>query len=144
MHAGKLRVKEVQPEPTTLERDPNFGRLDSDLEVAIFRVARECLTNVQRHSGSREVKVRLSRSLGNVRIEVQDWGRGLPEEKPLSIPKNGARGGLRGMRERILQLGGSLNVESSGQGTTVIVSFPDRENRLPPPLKSVGVPRTTE
>lgn len=104
MHAGKTSREGSATRADNIRTGSELGRLDSDLEVAIFRVAQECLTNVQRHSGSPEAKVRLSRSLGNVRIEA--WRRGLPEEKPLSIPKNGARGvGLRGMRERILQLG---------------------------------------
>jgi signal transduction histidine kinase len=109
----------------TLERDPNFGRLNSDLEVAIFRVVQECLTNVYRHSGSPEATVRLRRSLGEVRLEVQDRGRGMPAEKQLSVPGSGTMGvGLRGMRERLRQLGGNLSVESNGHGTTVLATFP--------------------
>jgi two-component system NarL family sensor kinase len=113
----------------TLERDSNFGRLDSDLEVAIFRVVQECLTNVQRHSGSPDTSVRLLRSFEGVRLEVQDRGKGIPAEKQWSIHGNsnhhGATGvGLRGMRERVLQLGGDLSVESNGGGTTIIATFP--------------------
>jgi PAS domain S-box-containing protein len=109
----------------TLERDPDFGRLNSDLEVAIFRVVQECLTNVYRHSGSPEATVRLRRSLGEVRLEVQDRGRGMPAEKQLSVPGSGTMGvGLRGMRERLRQLGGNLSVESNGHGTTVLATFP--------------------
>lgn len=113
----------------TLELDSNFGRLDSDLEVAIFRVVQECLTNVQRHSGSPDTSVRLLRSFNGVRLEVQDRGKGIPAEKQWSIHGNsnhhGATGvGLRGMRERVLQLGGDLTVESNRGGTTIIATFP--------------------
>jgi PAS domain S-box-containing protein len=109
----------------TLERDPDFGRLNSDLEFAIFRVVQECLNNVHRHSGSSEAAVRLLRSNGEVRLEVQDRGRGIPAEKHVSASGNGAMGvGLRGMRERILQLGGNLSVHSNGGGTTVVATFP--------------------
>ncbi|MGD0512292.1 MAG: PAS domain S-box protein [Terriglobales bacterium] len=109
----------------TLERDSDFGRLNSDLEFAIFRVVQECLNNVHRHSGSSEAAVRLLRSNGEVRLEVQDRGRGIPAEKHVSASGNGAMGvGLRGMRERILQLGGNLSVHSNGGGTTVVATFP--------------------
>jgi PAS domain S-box-containing protein len=109
----------------TLELNSNFGRLDSDLEVAIFRVVQECLTNVQRHSGSPDTSVRLLRSFEGIRLEVQDRGRGIPAEKQFSIPGNGATGvGLRGMRERVVQLGGDLSVKSNGGGTTIIATFP--------------------
>jgi PAS domain S-box-containing protein len=109
----------------SLERDSNFGRLNSDLEVAIFRVVQECLSNVHRHSDSPQATVRLLRSSDEVRLEVQDHVRGIPAEKQSSVPGNYAMGvGLRGMRERILQLGGNLKVESNDGGTTVVVTFP--------------------
>jgi PAS domain S-box-containing protein len=109
----------------TLERDSNFGRLNSELDVAIFRVVQECLSNVHRHSGSSDARVRLLRSSYEVRLEVQDCGRGIPAEKQSSAPGNYAMGvGLRGMRERILQLGGNLQVKSDDGGTTVVVTFP--------------------
>jgi PAS domain S-box-containing protein len=109
----------------TLERDSNCGRLNSDLEFAIFRVVQECLTNVHRHSGSPEATVRLRRCVGEVRLEVQDRGRVIPAEKQFSISGNDAMSvGLRGMRERILQLGGNLSVESNGEGTTIAVTLP--------------------
>jgi signal transduction histidine kinase len=109
----------------TLERDPNFGRLNSDLEVALFRIVQECLTNVHRHSGSQDATVRLLRSSGEVRLEVQDSGRGIPAQKPLSIHGDSTMGvGLRGMRERVRQLGGKLSVESNAHGTTIAAIFP--------------------
>lgn len=107
----------------TLKRDSNFGRLNSELEVAIFKVVQECLTNVHRHSRSPEVMIRLLRSFGEVRVEVQDQGSQV--EQHLSLAGHDAMGiGLRAMRERIRQLGGSLTVESNGHGTTIAVRFP--------------------
>ena len=109
---------------TTLELDSNLGRLDSDAEIAIFRIVQECLTNVHRHSGSRKAVVRLNRSAGQVRLEVQDKGKGIPPEKQLSVLGLGRVGvGLRGMRERVRELGGKLEVRSEG-GTTVIAMLP--------------------
>lgn len=119
---------------TTLERNRNFGRLDSDLEVTIFRVAQECLTNVHRHSGSSEASVRLLRSNAEVRLEVKDRGRGIPEERRSLALGDGATGGvgLSGMRERISQLGGNLSVESSANGTTIVAIFPVAEEAVAP------------
>lgn len=110
---------------TTLELPPDFGRLDGDSEITIFRIVQECLTNIHRHSGSKKAVVRLTRALGEVRLEVQDEGQGIPAEKRLSIVGSGPVGvGLRGMRERVHQLGGHLEVQSDGQGTTVCATLP--------------------
>jgi PAS domain S-box-containing protein len=108
------------------ERDSDLGRLGSDLEVAIFRVVQESLTNVHRHSSSLEASVRLLRSSGEVRLEIRDRGKGLPGEKQLiNNSSDGTTGvGFRGMRERVSQLGGNLSIESSSAGTTVIAIFP--------------------
>jgi PAS domain S-box-containing protein len=109
----------------TLERDSDVGRLNSELEFAIFRVVQECLANVHRHSGSPEATVRLLRSPGEVRLEVRDRGKGITAEEQLSVPGSDVMGvGLRGMRERILQLGGDLRVESHSTGTMIAVTFP--------------------
>jgi signal transduction histidine kinase len=109
---------------TRLELDSDLGRLDPDAEIAIFRIVQECLTNVHRHSGSRKAVVRLNRSAGQVRLEVQDKGKGIPPEKQMSVLGFGRVGvGLRGMRERVRELGGRLEVRSEG-GTTVIAILP--------------------
>jgi PAS domain S-box-containing protein len=118
---------------TTLERDSSFGRLTPDLEIAIFRVVQECLTNVDRHSGSKEAAVRLlRRSQDEVWLEVRDRGKGISPETQLSISEDGSPGvGLRGMRERVLQLGGNLRVESDGSGTTIAAAFPTARGDAP-------------
>lgn len=109
----------------TLERDPGFEPLNAELDVAIFRVVQECLTNVHRHSGCPEVTVRLLRSSVEVRLELKDRGKVLTAEKRLSVPDHAAMGaGLRGMRERILHLGGNLTIATNGGGTTIAVTFP--------------------
>lgn len=110
-----------------LEVPDNFGRLPKDLETAIFRVVQECLTNVHRHSGSPVAEIRLSRSADDVQLEVRDKGKGIPPEKISEMASTGAPGvGIRGMRERIHQLGGSLEISSagSGKGTVVLVILP--------------------
>ena len=91
-----------------LEVPDDFDRLPRDLETAIFRVVQECLTNVHRHSGSLVAKIRLNRSANDVQAEVRDKGKGIAPEKLSEMAAKGAPGvGIRGMRERIHQLGGS-------------------------------------
>ena len=103
----------------------DFGRLSQELETAVFRVVQECLTNIHRHSGSLTAKVRIARFSGLVRVEVSDRGKGIAPEKRREMERFGTLGvGLRGMRERILQLGGSMEIYSNGPGTVVRVQVP--------------------
>jgi len=74
-----------------LDIPDDFGRLSRDLETAIFRIVQECLTNIHRHSGSPVGKIRISRSNGEVRLQVEDLGKGIPPEKRSAI--NSAGGG---------------------------------------------------
>src|SRR5580692_4354946 len=105
----------------------DFGRLPSDLETAIFRVVQECLTNIHRHSESPVARVRVANSGEDVRVLVEDDGKGLPPERQGEIMSSGLPGvGVRGMRERLRQLGGSLEIRSAGagKGTVVVVRLP--------------------
>jgi PAS domain S-box-containing protein len=104
---------------------PGFERLSPDLEITIFRVVQECLTNVHRHSGSRKAEVRLARKHGCIHLEVSDEGKGVPLDKQLDLNSPATLGvGFRGMRERIRQLGGTLQVHSNGNGTNVGATLP--------------------
>jgi signal transduction histidine kinase len=103
----------------------DFGRLSQELETAVFRVVQECLTNIHRHSGSRTAKVSIARFNGLVFVEVADRGKGIGPEKRYEMETSGTLGvGLRGMRERILQLGGRMEIDSNGPGTVVRVQVP--------------------
>src|ERR1700722_14001834 len=105
----------------------DFGRLPRDLETAIFRVVQECLTNIHRHSESRVARVHVTSSGGEIEIEIEDEGKGLGPEKQLEMISTGLPGvGVRGMRERLRQLGGRLEVKSAGegQGTLVVARLP--------------------
>ena len=108
------------------DREPAFPRLSRDLELAMFRILQEALTNVHRHSGSRTARVRLYICDDTVVLEIHDHGRGLPPELLGQGRNEGALGiGLRGMTERMLQLGGTLKVESAPEkGTSVRASAP--------------------
>ncbi len=110
-----------------LEIPGDFGRLSADLETAIFRVVQECLTNIHRHSGSTVAKVRVSKRDRDLRIEVEDEGKGISPEKRIEMDLAGKAGvGIRGMRERIRQLGGSLEIGSQldGSGTVIVARLP--------------------
>jgi signal transduction histidine kinase len=110
-----------------LDLADDFGRLPRELETTIFRVVQECLTNIHRHSGSPIAKIRLARSEKAVRVQIEDEGKGIPQDKRAEMISSGTVGvGIRGMRERIRQLGGSLEIESAhhGRGTMIVVRLP--------------------
>jgi len=110
-----------------LELPTDFGRLSRDLETAIFRVVQECLTNIHRHSGSSTAKISIVRSDAKVEIEVEDQGKGIPAEKRQQLELGGKAGvGLRGMRERVRQLGGNLEIRPAvaDTGTLIRAQFP--------------------
>jgi PAS domain S-box-containing protein len=103
----------------------DFGRLPQDIETTLFRIVQECLTNIHRHSGSDMAKVRVVRAGKEVCIEVEDRGRGIPLEKQTTMTSDGTFGvGIRGMQERVRQFGGTLEIRSSGSGTTVAARLP--------------------
>lgn len=108
-----------------LEITEDFGRVQPELETAVFRTVQECLTNVHRHSGSKTATVRLLHCASELRLQVKDDGTGIAAEKLDKVASDGAPGvGIRGMRERLRQLGGTLEVNSSQTGTTVEVRVP--------------------
>jgi PAS domain S-box-containing protein len=108
----------------TLDVAANLGRLPGDMELAIFRVVQECLTNIHRHSGSKTDLIRVSRTKETVRTEVRDQGKGISPERLLEIQSQGSGVGIRGIRERIRHFHGEMKIESSGSGTSVIVIIP--------------------
>jgi PAS domain S-box-containing protein len=107
-----------------LELPSNLGRLPETVETAVFRILQESLTNVHRHSGSKRVQVELAKNKDRMILTVRDFGRGIPAE---SLDASNGRSigvGLAGMRERVNDLGGRLDIQSSGTGTLVLVSIP--------------------
>jgi signal transduction histidine kinase len=108
-----------------LKLPDDFGRLPSELETAIFRVVQESLTNIHRHSSSPVARIRLQQPGDHVVVEIADRGKGIPEEKLQEMASTGTPGvGIRGMRERLRQLGGTLDIESGRSGTVVTVRLP--------------------
>ncbi len=105
--------------PVVLEIGPSLGRLPPDLETALFRIIQECLTNIHRHSESARASIHIRRGEAEIKLEVQDYGKGMPRVySPAGV-------GIQGMRERVRQLGGILEISSdSGKGTRVTVILP--------------------
>lgn len=103
--------------PVFLDLPEDFPRLDPEIETALFRVVQEALSNIYRHAGATKAWVRLvAGDAGSVVLEVRDNGEGFPEGFSLA---RSAGVGLAGMRERMRQLGGSLEVVSSPYGVSV-------------------------
>jgi signal transduction histidine kinase len=108
---------------------PDLGRLPREVEIVLFRIVQESLTNIQRHSDSPTAGIRLFRQPAEVTMEVSDQGRGIPSKTLIDLrSKDGAGAGLgvgiAGMRERLKQLGGRLDITSGEQGTTVRAVLP--------------------
>jgi PAS domain S-box-containing protein len=111
----------------TFEVGADVDRLHRDAELALFRVLQESLTNIHRHSGSPTAHIRLSRRDGMICLEIKDAGKGLAPGllEQSSEDWMGAPGvGLRGMNERMQQLGGKLELASTGGGTTLTAVIP--------------------
>jgi PAS domain S-box-containing protein len=106
----------------TVDASPALGRLPPETERALFRVVQECLGNVRRHSGSPTAAIRIAREAAGVMLEVTDQGCGLVVRGDGTVAKVGV--GLAGMRERVRQLGGRFEIESTGRGTTVRAIVP--------------------
>jgi signal transduction histidine kinase len=107
----------------------NLDRLPKPVELGLFRVLQESLTNIHRHSGSSRAEVALKLLPDKVILEVRDFGHGIPPERLKNFQAVGINFGvgLAGMRERLRELGGQLEIRS-GHGTIVSVTMPLRES----------------
>ena len=101
-----------------LDMASELPRLPEEIELSIFRIVQECLTNVHRHSGSSTAAIRIVQEDSRVRVEIEDNGKGISGDKELAFGAKVQTGiGIRGMRERLRQLNGRLEVGSNGCGT---------------------------
>jgi PAS domain S-box-containing protein len=109
-----------------LRLPPNLGRLHSDVEITLFRALQEGLTNVHRHSGSPRADISVSLEPTHVRLDVQDYGQGMPSHIIRELNQgDGKTGvGIAGMRERVRELGGYMAIKSSSHGTLLSVLVP--------------------
>ena len=104
------------------------NRLDNDAKNALYRIAQEALTNVERHSGATRVEVDLRGHVGGATLRITDNGTGIPQDSPRH-PHTGL--GLRNMQERVEQLDGTLRIFSSRSGTVIVAEVP-LSHILPP------------
>jgi two-component system, NarL family, sensor kinase len=119
----------------------DFGRIPKDMELAMFRVVQESLTNIHRHSEATDAVIRIARCNGSLSLEVSDNGKGMPPEKLAEIQSRGTGVGIRGIRERVHQLQGDVQIESGPSGTRIRVSIPlprSTEDNSPEPLNAVA------
>lgn len=107
-----------------VELPKNPARLPEAVELVIFRVVQESLTNVHRHSGSPTAKIRLAQSEKSVTVEIIDKGKGISRARLREMTAAQVGVGVRGMEERVRQFGGTLHIDSSTAGTQVTVTIP--------------------
>ena len=114
-----------------LELSPHLGRMERDVELALFRVVQESLTNIQRHSGSQRAMIRIHRN-SNLTLEISDLGRGLSAsvQSGKEEPRFEVGVGIPSMQERVKLIGGRLEIDSTSHGTTVRVTIPLQEIEL--------------
>jgi signal transduction histidine kinase len=107
-----------------LEMPPEIGRMNPEIETAIFRIVQESLTNIHRHSGGRNVRISLESDSEITRMTITDDGRGIAQDRLELIVAGQAGVGTAGMRERVKQLNGIFQIESDHRGTKVQVAIP--------------------
>ena len=125
---SKIQVK--------LDTPDDLPRLGKDIELALFRVLQESLTNIHRHSGTRSAEISLTTRDGTIRMTVRDFGKGIPASllKQFEETRSGTGVGLAGMRERMSELGGTMELSSNGPGGTlleVMIPLPPADGKAP-------------
>jgi len=115
---GFARRSEID---TKLEISPDPLSLPEELERSVFRLVQECLTNIHRHSGSPTARIQLVHDQELIKVEIEDTGKGFQCENQVAL-ESGV--GLRGLRERLRRLGGTLEIQSNSHGTKVIAIAP--------------------
>jgi two-component system, NarL family, sensor kinase len=116
-------------------------RLPKSLEITLFRVLQESLTNVHRHSGASEAIIHLLHQGDSVSLEIRDFGNGIPKERLRLLQGVSAKSGvgLAGMRERLRELNGKLEIESDARGTSMRATVPLDVRTRSIPLETHGV-----
>ena len=119
-HRSKIEVD--------LKLDSDLGRLPAEIEITMFRAVQECLTNVYRHSGSNYCSILVQREGQRLSMQIRDTGHGMRLRVDGEMPTGV---GLRGMQERLRRLGGTLQIQASENGTTVLIGVPLPETSEP-------------
>ena len=110
----------------SMELPEGSSRFPASVELALFRVLQESLTNVHRHSGCSAVTVRLEANEKELNLRVKDNGRGIPEDRIRRFREHGTGFGVGivGMQERLREIGGQLKINSDASGTTLVATVP--------------------
>jgi PAS domain S-box-containing protein len=126
--AISLEVERLNDEGYYVNYDERLGdeRLPIEMEITLFRVAQEALTNVRKHAGTQRVSIELTRRNGEICLAVQDFGSGFdPAALETLGGSPGERVGFAGMRERVNMLGGEFEIQSrQGEGTCIVATIP--------------------
>src|SRR5262249_35458860 len=101
-----------------------LDRFPQHLELVMFRLIQECVTNIHRHSGSKTANIRIVRGQRTVTITIEDQGKGISLVRLAEIQSQGVGVGISGMRERVRQSNGSMEIESGEWGTRITFRLP--------------------
>jgi PAS domain S-box-containing protein len=107
-----------------LDISKEFGRLPRDMELVIYRLVQECLTNIHRHSGSKTASIRIAHESNQISLDIGDQGKGISPARLAEIQSGRSGVGISGMRERLRQFEGTMNIESDSSGTRVFAMIP--------------------
>ena len=117
----------------------SFAGLTKEMELSIFRVVQECLTNIHRHAGSPTAGIRITQDEARLTVEIEDAGKGIPANRQMALVSSAQTGvGLRGMRERLRQLGGTLHIHSNDNGTRVTAVLPVAHTTAAPTCQEIS------
>ena len=129
----------IQVEVDVPQKSPRFA---ADKETALFRVVQESLANVLRHSGSRTARLKFQVLDHLAEVSIEDQGKGMGAKKLAAANTGRTFGvGIGGMRERLRQLGGRLEIHSQSTGTRIVATLPVAEIAA---LQAVGVTPSEE
>jgi PAS domain S-box-containing protein len=115
-----------------LDMSPQIGRLSRESEITVYRIVQESLANIYQHSGSKSAQIRIDLNANAVKVEIKDRGRGMAVRAVKKMEKGDAASpgvGIPGMRERVMQLGGELTIQTGKGGTTVTAVLPLDESK---------------
>jgi signal transduction histidine kinase len=124
--AISLEVERLNEEGYQVDFEEHLGdeSLPREIEIALFRVAQEALTNIRKHAGTKWLKIELRRRDTEVYLEVRDFGRGFdPAALQTLGGRPGERVGFAGMRERVGMLGGELEIQSRPEAGTFVAAI---------------------
>ncbi len=124
-----------------LEVPDDFERLSREMELVMFRLVQECLTNIHRHSGSKSAVIRVAGDSTTVSLEVRDKGKGISAQRLAEIQSQGSGVGIRGMRERARHFGGHMMIESNKNGTKISFQFPAPKHSRSRPATPAAPPQ---